>query len=129
MWFSDAYIVFKGTINVTGTSNWSRKNRPLVFKNNAPFIICIPKINDTLINDAEDLDVVMAVYNLIEYSKTYKNTTGTLWNYYRDELTDGRNHNNAPNENVITSKSFKYKTSVTRSTYNVDARITNAEGN
>ena len=101
----------------------------MVFKNNAPFIICIPKINDTLINDAEDLDVVMAMYNLIEYSKTYKNTTGTLWNYYRDELTDGRNHNNAPNENVITSKSFKYKTSVTRSTYNVDARITNAEGN
>ena len=57
--FSDAYIVVKGTITVAGGGNSSRKNRPLAFKNNAPFIGCILKINNTLIDNAEDLDVVM----------------------------------------------------------------------
>ena len=98
-------------------------------KNNAPFISCISKINNTLIDNTEDLDVVMPMYNLIEYSKNYRKTTGRLWNYYRDELTDDRNDNNIPNENVINSKSFKYKTSVIGSTYDVDVKITYAEGN
>ena len=70
----------------------------------------------------------MPMYNLIEYSKNYRKTTGSLWNYYRDELTDDRNNNNFPNKNVINWESFKYKTSVTGSTYNVDEKITNAEG-
>ena len=64
--FSDAYIVVKGTITVTGGSNSSRKNRPLAFKNNAPFISCISKVNNTLIDNVEDLDVAMPMYNLIE---------------------------------------------------------------
>ena len=54
---------------------------------------------------------------------------GSLKNYYRDELTDDRNDINFPNKNVINSESFKYKRSITGSTYNVDAKITNAEGN
>ena len=62
------------------------------------------KINDTLINNAEDLDVVMPMYNLIEYSKNYRKTTGSLWNYYRDELTDDTNDSNIPNKNEINSK-------------------------
>ena len=62
--FSDAYIVVKGTITVTGTNNRSRKNRFLAFKNNAPFISCISKVNNSLIDDAEDLDVAMHMYNL-----------------------------------------------------------------
>ena len=111
--FSDAYIVVKGTITVTGGSNSSRKNRPLAFKNNAPFISCISKINNTLIDNAEDLDVAMPMYNLIEYSKNYSKTTGSLWNYYRDELSDDTNDNNNPNKNEINSKSFKYETSIT----------------
>ena len=82
-----------------------------------------------VIDNAEDLDVAMPMYNLIEYSKNYRKVTGSLWNYCRDELTDGRNYNNFSNKNVISSESFKYKTSVTRSTYNVDEKITNAEGN
>ena len=114
--FSDAYIVVKGRIAVTGTSNKSRKNTPLAFKNNKPFISCISKINNTLIDNTEDLDVVMSLYNLIEYSKHCRKTTGSLWNYYRDELTDDTNNNNIPNKNVINSKSFKYKTGVTGST-------------
>ena len=54
---------------------------------------------------------------------------GSLKNYYRDELTDDRNDINFPNKNVINSESFKYKRSIAGSTYNVDAKITNAEGN
>ena len=64
------------------------KSRSLTFKNNAPFISCISKINNTLIDNAEDLDVVMPLYNLLEYRKNYSKTSGSLWNHYRDELTD-----------------------------------------
>ena len=52
-----------------------------------------------------------------------------MWNYYRDELSDDENNNNNPNKNVTNSESFNYKTSITGSTYNVDAKITNVEGN
>ena len=52
-----------------------------------------------------------------------------MWNYYRDELTDDTNDNNSPNKNVINSRSFKYKRSITRSTYNVPRGITDADGN
>ena len=69
--FSDAYIVVKEEITVAGESNSSRKNRPLAFKNNAPFIGCISKINNTFIDNAEDLNVAMSLYNFLEYSKNY----------------------------------------------------------
>ena len=69
----------------------------------------------------------MPMYNLIEYSKNYRNTTGSLCNYYRDELNDETNDVNFPNKDVINSESFKYMTNVTRSTYDVDAKISNAE--
>ena len=69
------------------------------------------------------------MYNLIENSKKYRKTTRSLWNYYRDELTDGTNDNHFINKNIISSDSFKYKTSVAGSTYNIDAKTTNAEGN
>ena len=58
---------------------------------------------------------------MLEYSKNYSKTSGSWWNYYRDELTDETNDDNSPNKNVINSKSFKYKTSITGSTYNVTA--------
>ena len=83
------------------------------------------KIYGVLIENAEDLDVVMPMHNLLEYSKNYSKTSGSLWNYYRDELTDEAKDNSGPNENVINSKSFKNKTSVTGSTYNVN---NNADG-
>ena len=127
--FSDAYIAVKGEVTLTGGSNSSRKNRPLAFKNNAPFIGCNSKINNTLIDNPKDLDVVTPMYNLIENSKNFGKTTGSLWNYYRDEWGDDTNDNNNPNKNVIKSEVFKYKTSITGTTYDVDAIITNAEGN
>ena len=81
----------------------------------------ISKINGVLIENAEDLDIVMPMFNLLEYSKNYSKTSGSLWNYYRDELTDETNDDNGPNKNVINSKTFKYKTSITGSTYSVAA--------
>ena len=69
--YSDAYIVVKGTITVV-RPNAATKNKSVAFKNNAPFINCISKINGVKIDSAEDLDVVMPMYNLPEYSKNYK---------------------------------------------------------
>ena len=83
--FSDAYIVVEGDITLQGDNNANKRNKNLAFKNNAPFINCISKINGVKIDNAEDLDVVMPMYNLLEYSKNYRKTTGSLWNYYRDE--------------------------------------------
>ena len=97
--FSDAYIVAKGNITVTkktftaddidapnntaanvSATNAANNNafdeKKLVFKNNAPFINCISKINGVKIDNAEDLDVVMPMYNLLEYGKYHKKTTG-----------------------------------------------------
>ena len=80
--FSDAYIIAKESINVTDPDN-NGYDKKLAFKNNVPFISCISKINDTLICNAEDLDIVMPMYHLLEYSKNYLKTTGSLLNYYR----------------------------------------------
>ena len=64
------------------------------YKNNASFNNCISKINGIEIDNAEDLDVVIPMYNLLEYSKNYRKTTGSLWNYYWDEpsITIGANN-------------------------------------
>ena len=61
---SDVYIVVKGEVTVTGGSNNSRKNWHLAFQNNAPFTNYISKISNVLIDNAEDLDIVMPMYNL-----------------------------------------------------------------
>ena len=73
--FSDAYIIVKGTITVVRPNN-DKRNKAVTFKNNAPFINCISKNNEVKIDNAEDLDVVKPMYNLLEYSKNYKQTTG-----------------------------------------------------
>ena len=69
------------------------------------------------------------MYNLLEYSKNYSKTSGFLWNYYRDELNDEANDNNDPNKNANNSESFKYKTSITGSTYNVVATAEDYDAN
>ena len=111
--FSDAYIVVKGTITVTDPHNDAYDNK-LAFENNAAFVSCISKINNTLIDNAEDLDIVMLMYNLTEYSKNYSKTTRSLWNYYRDEPNNGLGSaDNNVNYSIKYSKSFDYKTSIT----------------
>ena len=86
--YSDAYIVVKGTIHDTDPNN-NAYDKKSSFKNNAPFSSCISKINNTLIDNTEDLDTVMPMYNMIEYSKNYLKTTEGLWNCYRDEPNSG----------------------------------------
>ena len=118
--FSDAYIVVKGTIALTksnGNGIIDIRNRFLAFKNNSPFINCISKINNVLIDSAEHLDVVMSVYNLFEYSKNYKKATGRFCSYYRDKLNDfpANNYNANP---ISNSESFKY--SITGKTSNAN---------
>ena len=128
--FSDAYIVVKGNIivdkktftvndfnapsntaaNATATNTGNDNSfgeKKLVFKSNAPFINCISKINGVQIDNAEDLDVVMPMYNLLEYSKNYRKTTGSLWNYYRDETNSGED--GGINYSIMDSKSFDCK--------------------
>ena len=78
--FSDAYIVVEGDITLEGDNDANKRNKNLAFKNNAPFINCIWKTNGLKIDNAEDLDVVMPMYNLLEYIKNYRKTTGSLWN-------------------------------------------------
>ena len=126
--YSDAYILVKGTITVTapgansGANNIrDKKNTPLILKNNAPFVSCITRINGKLIEDADDLDIVMSMYNLLEYSKNYRKTIGSLYNYYRDELSDDTDDNNSDNMKVVNSNTFNYKNKITGNTYNVDA--------
>ena len=118
--FSDAYIVVKGS-NTVADPNYAAYDKKLYFKNNAPFISCISKINNTLIDNAEDLDIVMPIYNLIEYSKNYLKTSGSLWNYYTDEQSCGmRGENNNVNYSVEDLKSFDYKTKITGKLKDID---------
>ena len=126
--YSDAYTLVKATIKVTapGANNGAnnirdKRNRPLILKNNAPFVSCITRINGELIEDADDLDIVMSMYNLLEYSKNYRKTIGSLYNYYRDELSDDADDNNFDNIKVVNSNTFKYNNKIIGNTYNVNA--------
>ena len=85
--YGDAQIVVKGNITVTDPVN-NVYDKKIAF-NNAPFTSCVLKINNTLIDNAEYLYIVMPMYNLNEYSKNYLKATRRLWNYYRDELNSG----------------------------------------
>ena len=101
------------TIVVTNPDNDAYK-KELAFKNNAPFVSCISKINKTLIVNAEYLDFVMPMYSLLEYSKNYSRTTRSLSNYYTDEPTRSAGGENSNVNYYINSlKSFDYKTSIT----------------
>ena len=110
--YADAYILVKGTITITGggDDDAARRaneiNKGVIFKNCSPFIKCISNINDTEIDNAQDIDIVMTMYNLIEYSNNYSKTSGSLWQYYKDE----------PNDNLANSESFKSKVKITGST-------------
>ena len=107
--YSDAYIVLKGAITIVRPNN-AKRNKKVAFKNNAPFINCISKINGERIDNAKDLDVVMPMYNLLEYSNNNRKTRGSLWNYYRDEPSNSLSSD---------SKSLKHKTSITWNAYNI----------
>ena len=81
--YSDAYIHVRGTITVNNTAAQGAAandtNKKVTFKNCAPFTNCISEINNTQIDNAKDIDIVMHIYNLIKYSDNYAKTTGSLW--------------------------------------------------
>ena len=109
MWlfWSDTYIVMKGVITVDGRANTNKRNENVEFKNNAPFTNCNSKIYNVLIDNAEDLDVVLLTYNLLEYNKYYRKATRSLWNYYRNEPSNPLSTNSAL---------LNYKTRITAKT-------------
>ena len=86
--YSDAYILVKGNITVNNTADAgaaaNNTNKKVIFKNCAPFTNCISKINNTQIDNAEYIDIVMPMYNLIEYSDNYSETSATLWQYCKE---------------------------------------------
>ena len=126
--YADAYISVSGTITVAGNHPRDRQNKPVILKNNAPIVSCITRINNELIEDADGLDIVIPMYNLLEYSKNYRKIIDSLYNYYRDELNDDANLNNFANNNVVSSNSFQYKNKIIGNTYNVDSTIVPAAG-
>ena len=83
--YADAYILVKRTITITGEGKdaaarrLDEKNKCVIFKNCASVTKCISKINDTEIGSAQDIDIVIPMYNLIEYSDSYSKTSGSLW--------------------------------------------------
>ena len=93
--YRDVYVVVSEGITVTDTDNANRRNQKLTFENDALFRPCILKISITFMGNEEHLDIVMLLVNLIEYSDNYCMTSGSLWNFYRDEVNNDANENNA----------------------------------
>ena len=79
--YSDAYILVKGNITVTG----GNANTKVVFKNCAPFEEYRTEINETFVDETEHINIAMAMYNLIEYSDNYCDKSGSLWQFKREE--------------------------------------------
>ena len=100
--YAEAYILVDGTIRAANNVN---NNNRLALKNCAPFTKCNLEINDKHVDTAENLDIVMSMYNLIEYSDNYQDSSATLYQYKRDEPQDDLANNLATN----ISSSFKYK--------------------
>ena len=126
--YSDAYIFVKGTITVPNTEDAgaavNNYNKILIFKKCAPFTDCITKINNTQVDDAQKIDIVMPMYNLKECSDAYLKTSGGLWQYYRDDEpalnTNGEIIDFPANNN--NSASFKFKQLITGQAGNNDTK-------
>ena len=101
--YSDAYILVTGNITAIGGD----ANTRVAFKICAPFTKCITHINDEHVDNADNLDIIIPMYNLIEYNENFSDTSESLWQFIRD----GQNMNNGNPTNVTTADSsfFKYK--------------------
>ena len=113
--YSDAYIIVKGTITFNNTAaddaDADNTNKKVIFKNCAPFTSCISEINKTQVDNAKDIDIIMPMYNLIEYSDNYAKTSGSLWQYCKDipALDDNNLVVNFTENNLTNSFNFKAK--------------------
>ena len=120
--YSDAYILIKGTITINNTAasdaGANNTNKKVIFINCAPFTICISEINDTPVDNAKDLDIVIPMYNLIEYSDNYSKTSGSVWQNCKDILAvDNNNAIVKFTDNNLTD-SFNFKVKMTGQTVN-----------
>ena len=120
--YSDAYILDKGNISINNTAgagaDANNTNKKVIFKNCAPFTNCISKINNTQIDNAEYIDIVMPMYNLIEYSDNYSKTSGSLWQYCKDIPAVNNNGNIVDFNGANATDSFNFKTKITGQTDN-----------
>ena len=111
---ADSYILVKETITITGqgadaaAERTDERDKGVTFKNCALFTKFINRINNTDIDNAHDIDIVMPMYNLTAYKDNYCKTSGSLWQYYKDD----------PNDNIANSESFKSKVKITEKTPN-----------
>ena len=113
--FNDAYIIVTGKITSTNPSNDDNVYyRKVSFKNSAPFFNCALKINSQVIEDAQVLDIVTPMYNLLYYSKNFRKTARPFWDYYPDIPKSGHDNNTNLRQRIIypikDSESFNYKT-------------------
>ena len=115
--YSDAYILVKGNITVNNTAvdgaDANNTNKSVIFNNLAPFTRCINKINNTEIDDAQYIDIVMLVQNLIEYSENYSKTSGSLWQYCKEIPAVNNNGNIVDFNGANATESLNYKTKIT----------------
>ena len=120
--YSDACILVKGTITVNNTAAAgaaaNNTNKKVIFKNCAPFTNCISEVSNTQIDNAKDIDILMPMYNLIEYSDNYSKTTGSLWQYCKDIPARNANGEIFVFDANNTTDSFKFKAKVTGQTGN-----------
>ena len=119
--YSDAYILVKGNITVNntaaaGAAAANNTNKKVIFKNCAPFTSYISIINNTQIDNAEYIDIVMPMYNLIEYNDNYSKTSGNLWQYCKEILTVDYNGNIIDFNGANVTDSFNFKTKITGQT-------------
>ena len=113
--YSDAYIHVRGTVTVNNTAaadaHANNANKKVIFKNCAPFTKYISEINNTNVDDAKDIDIVMPMYNLIECNDNYSKTSGSLRQYCKDipEINDNNAIVKLTNNNLTDSFNFKVK--------------------
>ena len=115
--YSDAYVHVKGTITVNNAAAApapapaNNTNKKVIFKDCAPFTICISEINNTQVDNAKDIDIVKPMYNLKEYSDNYSKTSGSLWQYCKDipALDNDDAVVNFTDNNLTDSFEFKVK--------------------
>ena len=130
--YSDAYILLKGNISVSNTAaadaDENNTNKKVIFKNCAQFTNCISKRNNTKVDSAKDIDIVIPMYNLIEYSDNYSKTSASrsLWKYCKDIPTVNNNGDIVDFNGANATDSFNFKTKITGQTDN-NGRINNVE--
>ena len=104
--YSDAYNTVAGGAAANNT------NKKVIFKNCAPFTNCISKINNTQIDNAEYIDIVMLMYNLIEYSDNYSKTSGSPWQYCKEIPAVDDEGNIAIFNGTNDTDSFNFKSNI-----------------